>query len=470
MPGNVQADRGVLPTMQTSSGLELDDVFEGERSVPAATTRRRLVWLRKGFLALLDQGLLSGSNFFIAILLARWLSRDEYGAYAMGFSIFILLSGFHNAFFLEPMSVFGPEAYAGCLGTYVKKLLGFQFVFTLLLSALTGVGVLLLPFFVIDHSLTSAMWGVCLSVPLILFYWICRRVAYLKFAPGLAVLGSATYCASALVLVLVLREWLSPFTGFLIQALAAMPAVVVLWASLGSSAEPQAGPSNPKILRQHWRYGRWVLGSAIVNWVSGYAYYVIVGALLPMQDVAALRALRNLTEPCYRAMAAIILLVLPWASARLVEEGIQGLRRRTRQLNLLFGGCALIYFLALCVFGNRVMNLLYAGRYNGSSHLLVLATAPLVFIAASLGSEIAVQVMQSPSEVFLAYGASGALTFLLGVPFTHYWGLVGGLVSILISSATVWLVLTYRCQRRLQAFAPTPPTATGALPEGMDLA
>src|SRR5579872_6645673 len=105
--------------MPISNDMQLEEVLEGASSIPTTAVDRRLTWLRKGFLALLDQGLLSGSNFFIAILLARWLSRDAYGAYALGFSIFILLSGFHNAFFLEPMSVFGPESYAGCLGGYV---------------------------------------------------------------------------------------------------------------------------------------------------------------------------------------------------------------------------------------------------------------------------------------------------------------------------------------------------------------
>jgi O-antigen/teichoic acid export membrane protein len=205
------------------------------------------------------------------------------------------------------------------------------------------------------------------------------------------------------------------------------------------------------------------MGATIVNWVSGYGYYVIVGALLPMHDVATLRALRNLTEPAYRAMSAIILLVLPWASSRFAEEGRRGLQRRARQLNLLFGGGALAYFAAICLCRNWVMSLLYAGRYNESGHLLVLATAPLALIAAALGSQIAVQVMQAPSEVFLAYGASGVLTLLLGIAFTHYWGLVGGLVSILISAAAFCLVLTYRCHKRLRALAPEPQSTRDSL-------
>ena len=48
--------------------------------------------LHKGFLAVLDQGLISGSNFLLSILLARWLRADQYGAYALSFAIFVLLS------------------------------------------------------------------------------------------------------------------------------------------------------------------------------------------------------------------------------------------------------------------------------------------------------------------------------------------------------------------------------------------
>src|SRR5690349_22036042 len=113
-----------------TTNLATATVTDDDSCVREPKIRQRLRWLGKGFLALADQGLLSGSNFVVAILLARWLTRDEYGAYAMGFSIFILLYGFHNAFLLEPMSVFGPESYAGCLTAYVKRLLGFHFVLT----------------------------------------------------------------------------------------------------------------------------------------------------------------------------------------------------------------------------------------------------------------------------------------------------------------------------------------------------
>ena len=427
---------------------------------------RTLAWVGKGALALIDQGLLSGSNFLIGILLARWLSPDNYGAYALGFSIFLFLTGFHNAFFLEPMSVLGPESYPTCLPSYVKKLLGLHFMMVFALSVLAVAGVFVVRFFSTDPGVRSAMWGVAIAVPFVLFHWLCRRAVYLKLAPWLAAVSSAAYCVALVVLLFAWKNSISPFTGFLIQSLAAIPAIVLLLFWLKSGIDQTPGPSTVDVVREHWRYGRWVVGSTIVYWLSGNAYYVIVGALLPMHDIAALRALRNFTLPFAQALTAITLLVLPWASSRFAAEGRPGLQRRTRQLTILFGGGALVYFSVIWLFGGRIMNFLYAGRYDEFAHLLALATAPLLLIAASVGSEVAVQVMQAPSEVFLAYSISGALTLVVGVAFTHFWGLVGGLVGILISSVAFWAVITYRCQKRLRGDSPETQKAEKVLSAG----
>ncbi len=456
--------------MEFTDEIALQGIFEDKKPVTSTADDRKLAWVGKGALALIDQGLLSGSNFLIGILLARWLSPDNYGAYALGFSIFLFLAGFHNAFFLEPMSVLGPVSYSRCLPSYVKKLFGLHFVMASVLSVLAVAGVFVMHIFTANPAVRSAMWGVAIAVPFVLFHWLCRRAVYLKLAPWLATVSSAAYCVALVLLLLALKKSISPFAGFLIQSLAAIPAVIVLLISLKSEANLSPGPSTLGVVREHWRYGRWVVGSTIVYWLSGNAYYVIVAALLPMHDLAALRALRNFTLPFAQALTAITLLVLPWAASRFAEEGRQGLQRRTQQLTWLFGGGALVYLFVIWLFGSRIMNSLYAGRYNGFSNLLTLATAPLLLIAASVGSEVAVQVMQTPSEVFLAYAVSGALTLLMGIAFTHYWGLVGGLVGLLISSIAFWAVITYRCKKRLRGASPPVQKAAKDFSRGARIA
>src|ERR1700730_16688747 len=74
-----------------------------------------LRWMKKGGLAILDNGLISGSNFLLSILLARWLSPDEYGASVLAFSIFILFGFLYQALRPEPLSVFAGSVFRGNL-------------------------------------------------------------------------------------------------------------------------------------------------------------------------------------------------------------------------------------------------------------------------------------------------------------------------------------------------------------------
>jgi O-antigen/teichoic acid export membrane protein len=431
---------------------------------------KQVRWLGKGSLAVLDQGLISGSNFLIGVLLARWLAPQAYGAYALAFSIFLFLAGFHNALFLEPMSVFGPASYGKCLPAYLGKLLRLHFVLAFFLAGLGVAGIAVLHTFTPDRALTPALWGVCLATPLILFFWLCRRAAYLRLAPGLAAAGASAYCFVLVGLLLLIKSLgrLSGFTAFLAQALAAAAAAILLLAALRSRLDSPSGPSSAAVVRQHWGYGRWVVATAFVYWLSGNAYYFIVAAFVRMEDVAALRALQNFTLPFSQFLAALSLLALPWASARFAEEGRVGFERRIRQITLLFVGAASAYFAVLWLLGGRIMAILYAGRYTSFAHLLPLVAAPVVVLAASQGSTIAVQAMQFPRDVFSAYTLAGVATIAAGVPLTRYWGLPGAALGILVSYLTFFVAVSYRCRARLSeplavraCLNPTPAPSVG---------
>jgi O-antigen/teichoic acid export membrane protein len=380
------------------------------------------------------------------------LVPEQYGAYALAFSIFLFASGFHNALLLEPMSVFGPASYGKCLPAYVGKLLRLHFVLAFFLAGLVVAGIAVLHYFTADRALTSALWGVCFAAPLILFFWLCRRAAYIKLAPSLAARGASAYFFVLIYLLLLIKTvgWLSGFTAFLIQSLAATVAAMVLLASLRSQLDSQTGPSTSAVVRQHWRYGRWAVATQFVYWLSGNAYYVLVATFLPMKDVAALRALQNFNLPFGQFLSAVSLLLLPWASARFAEEGRVGFQHRIRQITVLFVAVASTYYAVLWWFGGRIMAILYAGRYNDFAYLLTLVAAPVVVLAASQGSMIAVQAMQFPAEIFFAYTLAGAVTIVAGIPLTRTWGLPGAAVGILISYFTFFVGISYRCRARLR--------------------
>src|SRR6516162_583127 len=102
--------------LQTTHTVEEADVLSVAPAPPqAAQAAGRMGkvarWTTKGGLAILDQGLISGSNFLISVLLGRWLMPAQYGAFALAFTIFILLSYAYHAFLAEPQGVFCGSTY-----------------------------------------------------------------------------------------------------------------------------------------------------------------------------------------------------------------------------------------------------------------------------------------------------------------------------------------------------------------------
>ena len=232
--------------------------------------------IRKGFLALLSQVLISGMNFVLSLLLARWLEASQYGAYTLAFSIFLVVSSFHNSLLLEPMGVLGPASHGKSLSSYVGKLVRLHFAVACVLAmvvAIAGVAFSRVPQF---GELSGALAGACLATPWILFLWFARQAAYLEMRPDIAAKGAVAYAVAISCMIYWLRRVgrLDPFGAFVALAVASAVAgvVLILWIRPRFKSTPME-TSLATIWKQHWVYGRWVLATAFVFWASGQATY-----------------------------------------------------------------------------------------------------------------------------------------------------------------------------------------------------
>ena len=150
-----------------------------DKPIPVRTTllARLIPWVSKGGFAILDQGLISGSNFIVSILLARWLVPEQYGAYAVAFGIFVLLSLVYQSLVLEPMAVFGGSAYRDGLRGYLRSLLWIHITISVAIVVVFGASALGAELL---HSgvLAGALAGVSIASPCILVFWLARRTFY----------------------------------------------------------------------------------------------------------------------------------------------------------------------------------------------------------------------------------------------------------------------------------------------------
>ncbi len=62
---------------------------------------------REGYLAAVDQGIISLSNFLATLLLARNVSPTELGVYGVGFTSLRLLRAFQEGLTIQPLNAYG---------------------------------------------------------------------------------------------------------------------------------------------------------------------------------------------------------------------------------------------------------------------------------------------------------------------------------------------------------------------------
>jgi O-antigen/teichoic acid export membrane protein len=405
-------------------------------------------WARKGALTLLDQALISGSSAFASILLARILTVSDYGAYAIAISVFLFLSSIHNALLLEPLGVFGSSSYRSTLRTYFVS--GFLINCGLCCGISLFLALMVAPYRLLTGNVivSSALWGMCAAylIPTLTF-WLCRRLAYLQVRPDIALLGSSVYAFIILTVLYTSRRahWLSPVSAFAIQGAGALAASVILvWGAMPNKCEPTEPMSVSAVLGEHWRYGKWVLGTSVGYWLTTAAYYLFLGLFLPLERVADLRVLQNLSMPINQFLTAQTNLLLPVASARFADYGPVALRQTTRSFTILFTLVAVSYLFLLTLFGSDLMRILYPATYIHVAGLLPFSAVPALCIAAAQGTVIALWARRLSREVFWGYTISGATSVLVGLLLTKYYGLIGSLTGLTVASAMFLAVVLYR--------------------------
>src|ERR1700693_76147 len=239
-----------------------------ERTVPLGNLSRWTLWITKGFLAILDQGLIAGSNFLIGILLARWLLPAQYGSYALAFSVFLLLSASQQALLTEPQRIFGPSDYPHCLREYLGVLLCANGILTLAIALILAASAVVMHISARANSLPGAFWGMAIAAPCIMLMWLARGTFYVKLEPQYAVVGGGIYCAavfSGLFLIYHLKL-ASAFSAFVVMGMGAvLSSAVLLYLLKPVIVGRLRFPDWRKVFRQHWHYGRWVLASLALN-------------------------------------------------------------------------------------------------------------------------------------------------------------------------------------------------------------
>jgi O-antigen/teichoic acid export membrane protein len=429
--------------------LSADESFRAVRAPKPAAQRRG--WVRPIFTVVpsasrlkaigysfADQALATGGVFLANVALARVRSKEEYGMFALSYSVYMFLSGLHNAAILEPFTVYGSGRYRERFSDYLRLMARNNLLFGFLLS-----GTILLMWLVFwraaPHLASRALLGLGLTVGVLLSGIFLRRAFYVHRQPALAAKSSLAF-----FLTVALALWLA-WKAHLVDGLWVFVILALGWTVAGAryarklalgKTHAAFSESEPGYWSVHWKYARWVLSTAFVFQLMTQGYYWLVAEFLSVKEVGELRAMFNLVAPMDQIFIALSYLVLPAMAAHYAMKRLDNLLSLWRRYALAILGVTALFALGIRILGQQVMHVLYAGKFDDLGPLLFLLA--LLPVSTAIGNTMAqaLNASERPKLVFYGFLSSGAATFATGIPLVMRFGLRGAVYGMLLSGTT----------------------------------
>ncbi|HXM22019.1 MAG TPA: hypothetical protein VN948_12230 [Terriglobales bacterium] len=392
--------------------------------------------LNRVALGIADQGFTVGGIFVANVVLARVATKEEYGMFAVVYSVFNFLTGLQNAAILEPYSVYGAGRYRNYSAAYRwliwRSNAWLGFVLTTLLLLISR----LLSWTAPNLRLRSLV-GLALSSAIMLTASLLRRMLYVERKVRCAAKMSFVFFLTVLILfgVATRAGALDGLSVFLIFALGSIAGGMVVIQEVPREVSLETFVAlQPDHWSQHWIYARWVLATAFVCQLMTQAYYWLAAGLLSLKDVAELRSLVMLAVPVDQVFTAITQLVLPVMAAHYASNRISELLSLWKTYSLVFLAISAAFVLGIRMVGRPLMHWIYGGKFDDVSSLLgTLALLPLLMgVGNTMNATL--KAVEKPNMTFYAYVASGTATLVAGVPLMIHFGLRGAVYGMLLSA------------------------------------
>ena len=421
--------------------LEAVGIEAGRRAGPGATLRNeaaaRLSWLfglgaRQGMVSLVDQALVSGTNFFTSVIIGRICGADELGVYSLAFTILWMTLNVQMSLITLPYTIYGNRLegrrraeYAGAVLSHFL-MLAVAAVLCLALAAvvLLGIG---------PAGLAAVIAMLAGSIGFVLLREFARRLALAHLHTTTALwldLGTSVVQIAGLLILAALGT-LSAVTAYVVIGLACAVAGLAWLACARGDFAVKRGRVF-KELKRNWLFGRWVFAAAVTWSVHGYVVYWILAFALDTTATGVFAACMTLIMFANPVMMGIGNVLMPKSAQAAARGGSVGVRRIVVKATLVLGGAMAAYCLLIMLIGDPLMQLLYKEPvYAGHGHvLIVLALGKLI---ASLGSasDSGLWAIERPDMGFVANLLAACTTLSATACLLSGWGILGAAYALL---------------------------------------
>jgi O-antigen/teichoic acid export membrane protein len=277
-------------------------------------------------------------------------------------------------------------------------------------------------------------------------------MCYVMQRPALAIQGSAFYLGFVGVGLFVLARfaWLNSFTAFVLMGCGSLVSagwLVLRLRLLSQRDDRESGASWGPVLRENWKYGKWLVGSTVLFSISGQTQMFLVAGMLGLSAAGILRAMQLPSLVMTQVVMSTGPIFLPAFSSEFGRGVGKRIQHKALLVSVGLGVSALCFTGLLAVSAGRIEHIFFGGKYAAYAWLMpVLALVPAA-TGFNQGFSLALRATQRPHFDLIA-NALGAPIAVISSIFLMRWGGIGGAATSLVLSCSSIAIVTVFCYQR----------------------
>jgi O-antigen/teichoic acid export membrane protein len=403
--------------------------------------RHRL--LRNGSWNLVDQALSALSNTVLTVMVARSVSAEDFGAFAIAFVVFGIFIAVTKSVVGQPLQMRFSGADSAELKAAIGRALGAALLIGLLAAcAIAAVSPLT------HQGVQRALVALAVVLPALLVQDSCRMALFALARPRGAALIDAFWTAIMIALLMLLValgrddvRWLTIAWGIG----AAVSATVGL-ALIHVRPAPRMATSW---LREQWDLSRYLFAGYFLGLGAVHLGILLVGIIATSDAVGALRAAQVLLGPLGILGAAAFQFAMPEIARRREIDG------RTLSLWGLgvsgaLGSVTVAYVVALLLVPDHWGTALFGATWAGAAAVLAAMGISSLFSSLASGPACVLYGISQARSTFRIYLAKGPIILTAVVLGTWTTGAVGAAWALALTEAAVlpaWIITMERAVR-----------------------
>jgi O-antigen/teichoic acid export membrane protein len=392
---------------------------------------------RESLLSLVDQTVVSGTAFLTTVLLGRWCGAEQLGVYALGFTIVVLMTNAQGALVTIPYTNqwrTRPQAdRAGFAGGALIQ----QIAFAALMSGALGILGVLLLLFGLHGKINTAVLVVGVVLPLLLLREFARRFAFAHLRVGTACCIDLVVSVAQIagIIVIFFADRLDATTAFIATGIAASIGGSMGLAKMRRSFSLRLDLLAPSI-REHWRFGRWVLASSLLITIQTYFVHWLLAFISGTADTGVYSACLTSVRVLNPLLLGIGNVSGPLAARAFADGGLNRLRSLIGKVSSCLIPVLGLYCILVHAVGDQVIAFLYRGNeYLGHGHLLTVFALTVFVAAFDLPIDAGLSAMNRPDIGFRASVVSTLVVVVGSCLLIPKYGMLGGAYAGLLGQS-----------------------------------